>query len=50
MKGTFIIGKNNTLYKIRNNLTKVKIKGCSNSVVNKYFKINDYQFMEIKIL
>ena len=41
MKGNFIIGKNNTLYKIRNNLSKVKIKGSNNSVVNKYFKIND---------
>lgn len=41
MKGTFIIGKNNTLYKIRNNLITVKIRGSSNSVVNKFFNIND---------
>jgi len=41
MKGTFIIGKNNTLYKIRNNLRSVKIRGSSNSVINKFFKIND---------
>lgn len=41
MKGTFIIGKNNTLYKIRNNLSSVKIRGSSNSVINKFFKIND---------
>jgi hypothetical protein len=41
MKGTFIIGKNNTLYKIRNNLITVKIRGSSNTVVNKFFNIND---------
>ena len=41
MKGTFIIGKNNTLYKIRNNLSIAKIRGSSNSVVNKFFRIND---------
>lgn len=41
MKGTFIIGKNETLYKIRNNLNKVNIRGSKNEVINNNFKITD---------